>query len=151
MMTEFLISGPGALPVAAVYDRRLEFGQFLSMTLIRHLSGKSRAKCARCRNPKSEVRNPKQVKNTNAEIFKRSEGLFSFSAVLIFHQLFRISGFEIRISRRSSWFRLRRVRCHARTAVIDRRYRCGGRTIEIRWPMGARQLGRLLPAIFLSC
>jgi hypothetical protein len=87
-------------------------GNFMGMAGIRpdrilsHLSGKSRAKCARFRNPKSEVRNPKQVKNTIAEIFKRSEGLFSFSAVLIFHQLFRISGFEIRVSRRWAWFRL---------------------------------------------
>jgi len=58
-----------------------------------HLSGKSRAKCTGFRNPKSEVRNPKQVKNSKAEILKRSEGLFSFSAVLIFHQLFRVSRF----------------------------------------------------------
>jgi hypothetical protein len=57
---------------------------------IGHLSGKSRVKRARFRNPKSEVRNPKQIKNMNAEIFKRSEGLFSFSAALICHQLFRI-------------------------------------------------------------
>jgi hypothetical protein len=77
--------------------------------LLSHLSGKSRAKCARFRNPKSEVRNPKQVKNSNAEIFKRAEGMLSFSAVLIFHQLFRISGLEIRISRQCAWFRLRRV------------------------------------------
>jgi hypothetical protein len=47
-------------------------------------------------NPKSEVRNPKQARNSNAEISKRSEGQFSFPADLIFLDCFgfRISGFE---------------------------------------------------------
>jgi hypothetical protein len=35
MRTDFVIPGPGALPVTAVYDRRVEFAQFLSMTLIK--------------------------------------------------------------------------------------------------------------------
>jgi len=90
----------------------------LRVAVLSHLSGKSRAKCARFRNPKSEVQNPKQVKNTNTEIFKRSEGpifffgCFDFSSI-VSDCLMSVcglgTGFEIRISRRSSWFRLRRV------------------------------------------
>jgi hypothetical protein len=47
-------------------------------------------------NPKSEVRNPKQVGNSNAEISKRSEGQFSFPADLIFLDCFGLSDVGLR-------------------------------------------------------
>jgi hypothetical protein len=59
------------------------------------------------RNPNFEIRNKLEIrvpKYLNAQ-----KARFSFSAVLIFHRLFRISVFEIRVSRRCAWFRLRRV------------------------------------------
>jgi len=72
---------------------------------VSHLSVKSCAKGARFRNPKSEVRNPKQVKirmrkysNVQRACFF---GCFDFSSI--------VSDFEIRDSRRCAWFRLRRV------------------------------------------
>jgi hypothetical protein len=59
-------------------------------------------------NSKSETRISKQSENPNVEKFKPSASgllLFVFSAL----SLFRISDFEIRVSRRSLWYRLRRV------------------------------------------
>jgi hypothetical protein len=61
------------------------------------------------RNPKSEVRNPKQVKNSNAEISKRSKGpvfffgCFDFSSIVsdcLMSACGLGTGFEIRVSRR---------------------------------------------------
>ena len=77
--------------------------------LLSHLSVISRAKCARLL--KSEIR------NSNLETNRKSERREKFkppaSRLLLFElsafMLFRISSFEIRISRRSFWFRLRRV------------------------------------------
>jgi len=60
------------------------------------------------RNPKSEVRNPKQVRNSNAEIFKRPEGpvlffgCFDFSSIVsdcLMSACGLGTGFEIRVSR----------------------------------------------------
>jgi hypothetical protein len=96
--------------------------------LLNHLPDKSRAECARLTNPKSEVRTEaagrhqtirNKLKIRMREYFKRSEGLFSFSAILIFHQLFRFSRFEIRVSRRRAWFRLRRVGQHSALRTPD--------------------------------
>jgi hypothetical protein len=70
------------------------------------------------RNPKSEVRNPKQVRNSNAKIFKRPEGpvlffgCFDFSSIVsdcLMSACGLGTGFEIRVSRWCAWFRLRRV------------------------------------------
>jgi hypothetical protein len=90
----------------------------LPATEISHLAGKSRAKCARLL--KSEIR----ISNleTNRKFERRKKYKPPASRLLLFElsalMLFRISSFEIRISRRSFWFRLRRVRCAHNTAIV---------------------------------
>ena len=74
-----------------------------------HLSVKFRAKCARLL--KSEIRNSNFETNRKSELREKFKSpasrllLFELSAFM----LFRISSFEIRISRRSFWFRFRQV------------------------------------------